>query len=306
MISQLVSVIIPLYNRVELIEETILSVICQTYTNFELIIVDDDSNDGSLALVKSLAEKDVRIIVYSRPKEFPRGANSCRNYGLIKSKGTYIKWLDSDDLLMPNALSLQVENIEESDADVSLCRTIRFTKVDSDEQLLNEWGNILSEATIHNYICFNFQWHTCSALWKSSYFNNHKNIWDNELMNSQEWLLHLEVLIKGLRIAKVDTSLCKARVHQGSMSNDLNKRGKYYYHQCWSRYKAALILNKHKYPITKDYFYLYRKMIHFNFFIFYKGRPDLGVKAFLFYPKFTLFLIFKIFRKRLNYFYNFK
>lgn len=306
MSSPLVSVIIPLYNRVTLVEETVFSVLQQTYTNFELIIVDDDSNDGSLALVKSLAEKDVRIIVYSRPKELPRGANSCRNYGLKKSKGDYVKWLDSDDLLMPNALSLQVENIEESDADVSLCRTIRFSKVNKDEQLLNEWGNILSEATIHNYIYFNFQWHTCSALWNSSYFNNHKNIWDNDLMNSQEWLFHLEVLMKGLRIAKVDTFLCKARVHQGSMSNDINKRGKYYYHQCWSRYKAALILNKHKYPITKDYFYLYRKMIHFNFFIFYKGRPDLGSKAFLFYPKFTFFLFSNIFRKRLNYFYNFK
>jgi glycosyltransferase involved in cell wall biosynthesis len=293
----LVSVIIPLYNRITLVEETVFSVLQQTYTNFELIIVDDDSNDGSLVLANSLAEKDVRITVYSRPKELPKGANSCRNYGFIKSKGAYVKWLDSDDLLMPNALALQVENIEVSDADVSLCRTIRFSKVDGVENTYTEFGRILTEATIHNYIYFNFQWHTCSALWKSSYFNNHKNIWDNDLMNSQEWLFHLEFLIKGLKIAKVDAFLCKARVHKGSMSNEINKRGKYYYHQCWSRYKAALIMDKYKYPITKDYFYLFRKMIRFNFFIFYKGRPDLAIKTFYFYPKFTLILILSIFRK---------
>jgi glycosyltransferase involved in cell wall biosynthesis len=280
-----------------LVEETVKSVLLQTYTNFELIIVDDGSNDGSLVLAKSLAEQDERIAVYSRPKELPRGANSCRNYGLKKSKGIYVKWLDSDDLLMPDALAIQVDNIEVSRADVSLCRTIRFSTIDEDERLLTEWGNILSEATIHNFIFFNFQWHTCSALWNSSYFNNHKNIWDNDLMNSQEWLFHLEVLIKGLRIVKVDAFLCKARVHNGSMSNEMNKRGEYYYHQCWSRFKAALIMDKYKYPITKDYFYLFRKMIHFNFFVFYKGRPDLAIKTFYFYPKFTLFLILSIFRK---------
>ena len=121
MIKPLVSVIIPLYNRVTLVEETVNSVLLQTYTNFELIIVDDGSNDGSLLLAKSLAEQDERIAIYSRPKELPRGANSCRNFGLKKSKGDYVKWLDSDDLLMPDALSIQVENIEVSDADVSLC-----------------------------------------------------------------------------------------------------------------------------------------------------------------------------------------
>ena len=96
MIKPLVSVIIPLYNRVTLVEETVNSVLLQTYTNFELIIVDDGSNDGSLLLAKSLAEQDERIAIYSRPKELPRGANSCRNFGLKKSKGDYFIILDSD------------------------------------------------------------------------------------------------------------------------------------------------------------------------------------------------------------------
>jgi len=98
-----------LYNRVTLVEETVNSVLLQTYANFELIIVDDGSNDGSLILAKSLAEQDERITVYSRPKELPRGANSCRNYGLKKSKGDYFIIFDSD-CIIPKEYLTEVEN----------------------------------------------------------------------------------------------------------------------------------------------------------------------------------------------------
>lgn len=90
----LFSVIIPTYNRENFIIKTIHSVLSQTYTNFELIIVDDGSTDNTEKVIKCI--KDKRIKYFKKENE-ERGAT--RNYGTNKAKGDYITFLDSDDLL---------------------------------------------------------------------------------------------------------------------------------------------------------------------------------------------------------------
>ena len=90
----LFSIIIPTYNREKFIVKTIQSVLSQTYTNFELIIVDDGSTDNTEKFVRNV--KDKRIKFFKKENE-ERGA--ARNYGTNKAKGDYITFLDSDDLL---------------------------------------------------------------------------------------------------------------------------------------------------------------------------------------------------------------
>ena len=101
--TPLVSIVIPLYNRAELIAETLQSVLMQFYQNWECIVVDDGSTDNSFQVIKSLFEKDNRIKVYERNRE-PKGASTCRNIGIEKSNGEYIIFLDSDDLLDSDSL----------------------------------------------------------------------------------------------------------------------------------------------------------------------------------------------------------
>lgn len=104
----LVSIIIPTYNRAHLIGETLDSILAQTYENWECIIVDDGSADETDHVVSRYTEKDKRFKYYHRPVNRPKGANACRNYGFEKSRGEFINWFDSDDLMLPNNLETKI------------------------------------------------------------------------------------------------------------------------------------------------------------------------------------------------------
>lgn len=106
------SIIIPTFNRSTLIRETLDSVICQTYTTWECIVVDDGSSDETINIVKSYSKKDERIKFYSRPAGKVKGASACRNYGLEISKGIYIQFLDSDDVLSREKIENQVRLLD--------------------------------------------------------------------------------------------------------------------------------------------------------------------------------------------------
>ena len=102
----LVSIIIPAFNSEKYIEDTLDSVLNQKYVTWECLIVDDHSTDTTLDLAYALAKKDLRIKVYINPR---KGACAARNYGLEQSTGTYIQFLDADDLLSPDKISSQIE-----------------------------------------------------------------------------------------------------------------------------------------------------------------------------------------------------
>ncbi|MBA4058108.1 MAG: hypothetical protein C0490_25550 [Marivirga sp.] len=102
--SALVSIIIPTYNRAHLIGETIQSVVEQTYTNWELVIVDDGSEDNSEDVIKGFTDKRIR---YFR-SEHSGNISRVRNDGVRYAKGDFIAFLDSDDLWKSNKLELQL------------------------------------------------------------------------------------------------------------------------------------------------------------------------------------------------------
>ena len=92
--DELISVIVPVYNAAAYIERCVKSIQNQTYTHYELILVNDGSTDNSLEICKTLASQDERIVVLDRPNG---GASAARNTGLTKARGDYIVFVDSDD-----------------------------------------------------------------------------------------------------------------------------------------------------------------------------------------------------------------
>lgn len=100
----LVSVVIPLFNKGTVIKKSIDSVLSQTYHNFEIVVVDDGSTDHSVDAVRQY--EDSRISIYLKSNG---GPSSARNYGIKKSKGNWILFLDADDVLLPDALEKLVE-----------------------------------------------------------------------------------------------------------------------------------------------------------------------------------------------------
>lgn len=99
--NNLISIVIPLYNKEKSIAKTINSILEQTYTNWELIVVDDGSSDGSADVVNSFS--DNRIFYFKKENG---GVSSARNYGVNMAKGEWIIFIDADDYFLPHALSV--------------------------------------------------------------------------------------------------------------------------------------------------------------------------------------------------------
>ncbi len=110
--NSLVSVIIPCFNGEAFIVEAIQSVINQSCENWELIVVDDNSGDGSKAIVKRYVNDRIRLI----EQEYNHGIPKTKNVGISVAKGAYITFLDQDDLWLPTKLTSQIEQFEMSSA----------------------------------------------------------------------------------------------------------------------------------------------------------------------------------------------
>lgn len=110
--QELVSVVIPVYNREMTIGRAIDSVLNQTYANIEIIVVDDGSTDNTLKIVEEYNDNRIRII----HQEVQGGANKARNIGIKKSRGKYIAFQDSDDEWLPDKLTMQIKKMEQEKA----------------------------------------------------------------------------------------------------------------------------------------------------------------------------------------------
>jgi teichuronic acid biosynthesis glycosyltransferase TuaG len=122
--SNLVSVIMPAYNCQAFLKESVLSVIAQTYTDWELLIVDDASQDQTLTTARDLALLDRRIRVIHLDKNM--GVANARNAGLDAANGRYVAFLDSDDLWLPEKLETQIEFMQRSATPFSFTQYRRF------------------------------------------------------------------------------------------------------------------------------------------------------------------------------------
>jgi glycosyltransferase involved in cell wall biosynthesis len=109
----LVSIITPIYNGEKYIAETIESVLCQTYTNWEMLITDDGSTDKSAEIIRNYQEKEPRILFFQQKNA---GSAVARNNGIRHAKGQYIALLDSDDIWEENFLKSQIDFLEEKNA----------------------------------------------------------------------------------------------------------------------------------------------------------------------------------------------
>lgn len=113
----MVSVIMPAYNAERTIVEAIESVLNQTFTDFELIVINDDSKDGTLQIIKDFISKDKRVKLINNENNL--GVSESRNKGVTSAKGEFIAFLDSDDMWRNDKLEKQLEIMKNCDAALS-------------------------------------------------------------------------------------------------------------------------------------------------------------------------------------------
>lgn len=114
--QELVSVIIPVYNRQDTISRAVESVLQQTYKNIEIIVVDDGSTDGTITILKSYSDPRIRILFQDH-----KGACVARNSGINEAKGFYIAFQDSDDEWMPDKLWKQIAYMKDNQFPICYC-----------------------------------------------------------------------------------------------------------------------------------------------------------------------------------------
>lgn len=214
-LNPLVSVIIPCYNGASFIEETIQSVLNQTYRNLELLVVDDGSTDNSAELIKKLAMQDSRVI-YLHQKN--AGVSNARNTGIKHAKGDILSFLDADDWMYPENIGEKVNCLVEHDSDM----VFSWTEV-TDQELNQKY--FFKGADALNFENEIFQFAPPPVPSPSSVIAKKKSVieagmFDPNLSISADLDLWIRLSF-GHKVTKVEKPLIKYRLVDGSMNTNI-------------------------------------------------------------------------------------
>ncbi|WP_299226438.1 glycosyltransferase [uncultured Psychroserpens sp.] len=147
MSAPLVSIIIPTYNRPHFIGIALDSIIAQSYTNWECIVVNDTDDQATTEVMEAYCGKDSRVQYHKRPSHVPKGVNGSRNFGLSKCKGEFVAFCDDDDFWLKDKLEKQIE-IFKKHPEVGLV-TGNFEYVNTDGK---RTGRIITHKGNHGYV----------------------------------------------------------------------------------------------------------------------------------------------------------
>lgn len=196
-----VSIIIPNYNRAHLISETLDSLLKQSYTLWEAVVVDDGSTDESIKVIEDFAKKDSRIKFLKRTRE-TKGAPVCRNIGFEHSESSLIIFLDSDDILAPYCLSTRIKHFRENaDCDFLVFPMLVFNERPGDSAVL--WNINNNEDDLTRFLKGDIPWQTTSPIWKREAIDKIGG-WDEEAFSWQDWEFHIKAIVLGLNYKKIE------------------------------------------------------------------------------------------------------
>lgn len=234
-INDLVSIIMTVYNSEKYIHETLNSITNQTYTNYELICVNDGSSDNSLKILEKYSNNDERIKIISHHNQ---GAAISRNVGIKHAKGEFILILDSDDIFEPELLSKLVYSIKNNNSEIAICKSVRFdndTKAETpmpwalDISKIDNGKNPFSLKEIKN-TAFTF---CCGWAWDklfTSKFIKRSGLQFQDLKNTNDAFFVFCSISKARSLSYVDEVLVKHRVNnQTSISKSREKDWQCFY-----------------------------------------------------------------------------
>lgn len=175
-IKGLVSVIVPVFNSEDTIKLCIDSILSQNYKNFEILIVDDGSNDNSYSICESYLNEDKRIKLFHKENG---GLSDARNYGLDRMSGQFVSFIDSDDIIHKDFLLEAINAFEKYDADIVAHEIIQFNNYEEiNTPISNQEIEVLHNSTsiLKRYFYPNnnkmIDHGVCSKLYKAELFEN--------------------------------------------------------------------------------------------------------------------------------------
>lgn len=213
-----VSIIIPAYNRADLIAETLDSIVAQTFADWECLITDDGSTDDTFSILQQYAARDARFRVFRRSQQRPKGANACRNNGLDHALGKYVIFFDSDDLMTPNHIEAKFNAIDGSGYDYVIARTKFFNSTKSLDHYYQFGRHAI---TAYNYVAQHVNWLTYDVCVRSGLARSVR--FNERLQSGQEYNYFCKLVHISVNATVIDDVLTLRREHEGSIRGKLNK-----------------------------------------------------------------------------------
>lgn len=256
-----ISIIVPVYNVEEYLENCINSILNQTFKDFELILVNDGSTDKSLDICKHYKNIDDRIYIIDKKNG---GLSSARNVGLDIAKGEYIAFVDSDDYIHPQMYEILYNVIIKNDADMSLCdfkkvfslnENLIFYDKSNDEFMKIEYlTNIesLHRMNQNNGVVFVVAW---NKLYKRELFNNLR--YKEGIIHEDEYIVH-RILYAAKKINYIHKELYFYMQRGGSIMNnrtDINRIDYWFALSDRIRFFDKIGLKKLQYRYEEKYLY---------------------------------------------------
>ncbi|MFL1012230.1 glycosyltransferase family 2 protein [Flavisericum labens] len=267
-----ISIIIPTYNRGYLIGETLDSILAQTYSHWECIVIDDGSTDNTQTTVAEYLKKDDRFNLVSRPNRTLKGPSASRNYGIELSKGDYLLFFDDDDILHP--LNLELCVLELAKPNVSFCRYERekfYGNFEYDFDYSKYYTTFSIDAKDLEPILKNELFCiTGSIVWNRECFETCKFV--EYLTYAEEWEVYSRIISSGFKGISINKCLFYGRKHPNAttaVSYADNRKSK-------KSYNDAILLvvkNLHSKSLLRDSIlrYFIQLSLGFNEFKLYKN-----------------------------------
>lgn len=213
----LVSVIVPAYKAEKYILEALESIKKQTYSNWEIVVVEDAWNDKTEEIVEKFAEMVGSLRVQFVRHSFNKGIAATRNTGISLSKGEYIAWLDHDDIWLPNHLQINISALEGNQADLAYSTVQLFTDA---EGCIGTWGpekneqeNFPASLLLRGYI-------VSSGVVVRKRSLQLINNFDDSLRNAEDYDCWIRMLINGAKFIYLDSISSRYRKHSSSLTGN--------------------------------------------------------------------------------------
>jgi len=214
-----VSVIMAFYNVERFIEEAIRSVLNQSFTDFELIIINDGSPDNSFQIAQKYAEKDVRIVLINNEKRL--GCASARNLGLNIAKGGCVVIFDSDDVCLPGRLAIQFEYLEKNQ-DIFLVGG-SFYYINEAGEIIDTYTEAIDSGIMRKKLLKANVIHNPTVMFRNSGYR-----YRGKFLQAEDYDLWLRMLTDGKQMAVIKDIVVKYRIQKNSLTHKGRGQQKFY------------------------------------------------------------------------------
>ena len=215
-----ISIIVPIYKIERYLRQCIDSILAQTFTDFELLLIDDGSPDGCPAICDEYTKKDARIRVFHKPNG---GLTSARSYGLDNAKGDWIMHIDGDDWIEPTYIEELYDTAIKNDADIAICG-FRFAYEDGSFVIEHPtvWDDNRS-TSLNRYIAS--VWTTAwGSIHKSSLYHNNGVRSPKNITYCEDFHLMARICYFADKVVSIDRPLYNYRQQSSSIMHSLNDK----------------------------------------------------------------------------------